>query len=134
MKKFLLLLIIVVFNGFYSFSQSAPPEGINYQAIARTASGGVLSSAPLTVQFFVRDGSATGPAVYQETHSTTTNVYGLFTLVIGQGTQVGVNTFATIPWATGSKFLEVQVDDGSGYISMGTTQMMSVPYALYAKV
>jgi hypothetical protein len=71
--------------------------------------------------------------VFQETHSETTNQFGIVNLKIGNGTQI-VGPLSSVPWATGDKFVEVEIDYpiGSGYISMGTQQMLSVPYALYA--
>ncbi|MFL5763840.1 MAG: tail fiber domain-containing protein [Bacteroidia bacterium] len=116
-----------------AFAQS-PPQGINYQAVARNTSGGAIISAPLNVRFTIHAGSASGGIDYQETHSVTTNVYGLFTAVIGGGASTGAGgAFNTINWGAGTKFLEVEVDDGSGYVSMGASQMMSVPYALYSQ-
>lgn len=134
MKKNVLLLFFISILSLNLFAQ-IPPEGINYQAIARNNSGVAISNAPLNVRFTIHDVTATGVIVYQETHaSVTTNAYGLFTIVIGAGTP-NVGTFPAINWALGNKFLQVEIDDlgGAGYISMGTTQMMSVPYALYAK-
>ncbi len=134
MKKILLLLII--FNVFcIDIFAQIPPEGINYQAIARNTAGVALANAPLNVRFSIHDVTSTGTIVYQETHtSVTTNTYGLFTLVIGAGTPT-IGTFPSINWALGNKYLKVEIDDlgGAGYVAMGTTQMMSVPYALYAK-
>ena len=131
MKK-IIFLIIIVLNCLIGYAQ-APPEGINYQAVARDNSGNALISAPLTVQFSIRDGSTVGTIVYQETQSVTTNVYGLFTAKIGMGVPV-TGTFLTINWGIGDKYLEVAVNDGSGLVSMGASQMMSVPYALYSKI
>ncbi len=116
----------------YCFAQ--PPEGINYQGIARNNFGKPLANAHIKVQFSIRNITAGGTVIYQEEHTDSTNVYGLFTLKIGTVTpQIG--TFPAIPWSTGDKFLEVKIDTvgGNNYILMGTTQMMSVPYALYAK-
>jgi len=124
-----LFAIGLVFTCLFSFSQT--PQGINYQAVARDGSGVILSNANISVRFTVHDGSATGSNVYKEHFSTTTNQFGLFSLVIGTGT-VDVGTFSAINWATGNKFLQVEFDSGSGYTDMGTTQLMSVPYALYA--
>nr|MBA3705487.1 hypothetical protein [Bacteroidota bacterium] len=132
MKKLIALSIFLILNStfliFNSFAQ-VPPEGINYQAVARNTSGNALANVPLGVHFIIRSGST---IVYEETHNLTSNAYGLFTTVIGQGSPL-LGTFPAIDWTTGSKFLEVLIDDGSGPISMGSTQMMSVPYALYAK-
>lgn len=76
-----------------------------------------------------------GTIVFQERHTSTTNMYGLFTVVIGNGFLISADSFSAINWGNGKKYLEVEVDTlgGSNYTSMGTTQMVSVPYALYAK-
>jgi hypothetical protein len=111
------------------FSQS-PPQAINYQAVARDA-GGNLITTPLTVRISIRSGSASGPVVYQETHNATPNTYGLFNLSIGQGTP-GTGSFGAIDWSAGTYFAQVELNTGSGFQNMGTQQMLSVPYALYA--
>ncbi len=117
-----------------SFAQ-APPEGINYQAVARNNAGQALAGRHIMVRFSIRDSLINGPVIFQEQHTDTTNKYGLFTLKIGMGSsQTGI-PFLAIPWGAGNKYLEVAIDTGNGstYIIIGTTQMMSVPYALYAK-
>ena len=125
---FVLLLTCV-----FSYAQ-APPEGINYQAIARDTTGKAISnSVNLKVKFTIWDTLTGGSSFFTETHTpVNTNRYGLFTLVIGS---VNTLNFTTIPWASGNKFLEVEIDTvgGSTFTSMGRTQMVSVPYALYAK-
>lgn len=108
----------------------APPQAINYQAVARDA-GGNLITGPVGVRISIRSGSATGPVVYQESHNAVANNYGLFNLSIGQGTPLS-GTFAAIDWSAGPYFAQVEVNPGSGFIQMGTQQMLSVPYALYA--
>ncbi|MCX7769189.1 MAG: hypothetical protein N2110_09255 [Flavobacteriales bacterium] len=126
-----------LFSSFVSFwlvvfvlEAQAPPQAINYQAVARDV-GGNLITGPVGVRISIRSGSATGPVVYQETHSVVANNYGLFNLSIGQGTPL-IGTFSAIDWSTGPYFAQVEVNPGSGYIQMGTQQMLSVPYALYA--
>ncbi|MES2590357.1 MAG: H-type lectin domain-containing protein [Bacteroidota bacterium] len=115
-----------------SFSQLAPPQGINYQAIARDTTGKAISSQNLDVKFSIW-ATPTGGTVplFTETHpSVPTNKYGLFTLVIGS--QIP-NNFASIPWAIGDKYLEVEIAAAGGsFYSIGRNQMMSVPYALYS--
>ena len=108
------------------------PQGINYQAVARTSSA-VYANQHIGVSFSLHQGSALGSLVYQETDTTTTNQFGLFSLVIGHGTAT-IGTFASINWPTGSKYLEVSIDPNGGhnYTSMGTTELVSVPFALYA--
>jgi len=132
-----LFLLIGIFSlslvSILSFAQ-APPEGINYQAMARDTTGKAISnSINLRVKFSIWDSISGGNNLFSETHNPVhTNRYGLFTLVIGSINTIG---FTAISWATGKKYLEVEIDTvgGSNYISMGRTQMMSVPYALYAK-
>jgi len=114
-------------------AQAQSPNAIPYQAVARNSSGNLLQNQAVSVRFSIREGSESGTVVYQETHSASTNNLGLFTLNIGQGTPLS-GTFASINWGGGSKFAQVELDPagGSAYVDMGTTQMLSVPYALYA--
>ena len=110
------------------------PQALNYQAIARNSMGQIIPSQPIGVRFTVLD--LTGVNIlYQETHNSTTNNFGLFTLAIGKGTAVS-GTFAGINWgATGDKFLRVEIapQGGTNYTIQGITQLLSVPYALYAE-
>ncbi len=107
------------------------PQGIPYQAVARDAQGNPMANQSLTVQFSLHEASADGSVVFQETQSTTTNGQGLFSLTFGAGVP-SVGTFTNINWGSGYKFLQVQADFGNGYVDLGTQQLMSVPYALYA--
>jgi hypothetical protein len=109
------------------------PNAIPYQAVARNSSGAILASTNISVRFTVRDSTATGVIKYRETHAVTTSVQGMFSLSIGQGTPV-TGTFNGINWGVNSKFMQLEIDPtgGSSYIDMGTQQMLSVPYALYA--
>ncbi len=110
------------------------PIGINYQAVARDNLGNELKNRNLNVRISIIAGDPTGIVEYAETHSVNTDPFGLFNLVIGQGSfYEGEKTdFNTINWASSSHFLKVEVDFGQGYISMGTMQFLAVPYALYA--
>ncbi|MEO6883546.1 MAG: hypothetical protein ABI199_05935 [Bacteroidia bacterium] len=133
MKKTLLIVSILFLSAFFVSAQV--PQGITYQAIARNSVGVELASTAIQVKFTIHTGTAAGPIEWEDTQSTTTNQFGLFTLVIGSGTSTTVGsatTFSAINWGSGNHFLEVSVNIGSGYVSMGTTQFMSVPYALYA--
>ncbi len=106
------------------------PQGLNYQAIARNASGDVLQNTAIGVRFTITD--ATSAPVYQETHALNTNQFGLFTAVIGSGTVVS-GVFSNIGWETGPHYLRVEFDpDGNAYQLMGLSQFQSVPYALTA--
>ncbi len=109
------------------------PQGISYQAVARDSSGYILKNTPLKVRFSIRDSIANGNIIYQETHFDTTDAIGLFDLVLGEGSPV-INIFSNIKWGINKKFMQIEIDANSGiYISMGTQQMISVPYALYAE-
>ncbi len=115
-----------------SFLLSQSPQSIPYQAVVRNADGSVLSNASLTMIFKIHTASATGEVVYQESHSTASNAQGLVVLNVGQG-QPSVGTFNNIDWGNGAKFLHVLMNAGNGELDLGTQQMMSVPYALYAE-
>lgn len=129
MKK--IITSLALFFTLLTFAQV--PQGISYQAIALNGAGNPVVSSNVGIRISVLDNSATGTVLYTETHTKTTNAQGLFNLVIGQGTPT-TGTFSTINWATNSKFLKVEMDaaGGSNYALVGTTQLLSVPYALMA--
>ncbi len=109
------------------------PQQLTYQAVARNSTGNAIINTAVSVRISIKDVTATGTTLYSETHSVTTNQFGLFTLPVGGGTIVS-GTFASINWATNAKFMKVEMDPagGSTYIDMGTSQLLSVPYALVA--
>lgn len=129
MKK--LLLLSALFITSLIFAQI--PQGISYQAIALNGSGNAIANSNVGLRLSVLNTSATGTVLYTETHTKMTNAQGLFNLVIGQGTPT-TGTFAGITWASGSKFLKVEMDaaGGTNYTLVGTTQLLSVPYAMAA--
>lgn len=133
MTKKILSLIIFIITIITSFAQQVP-QALNYQAVARTATGLIIPTQNVNVRFTILDGSINGTLIYQETHATTTNNFGLFTLSIGTGTVMS-GTFNTINWGSGNKFLQVEIsaDGTNNYQVQGTTQLLSVPYALYAQ-
>jgi hypothetical protein len=132
MKRHILLVLILL-----SITDllAQVPQALNYQAVARTANGVIIPSQNISVRFSILDGSIAGTTLYSETHQTTTNSYGLFTLAIGKGTPV-TSTFSAINWASGTdKFLKVEIAPSGGinYQIQGTTQLLSVPFALYSE-
>jgi hypothetical protein len=131
MKKFIAILSIFLANFSLLFSQSTSPPGIPYQAIARNANGTPYVNANLTVRFSLHEQTATGTVSYAETKSLQTNDLGLFSTIFGSGTPIA-GTFAGINWAQTTKFLQVEINLGSAWVDMGTQQLMSVPYAMYA--
>ena len=110
------------------------PESMNYQAVVRDGTGSIIANQAVGLEISIRQTSASGTVVYQETFSPTSNTNGLVNLAIGTGTVVS-GTFATIDWANGPYFVEVGLDPAGGttYSVTGTSQLLSVPYALYAK-
>ena len=131
LKKAMLFSFCLLTSAF--LLQAQAPQGIPYQAIARNASGVAIANTAVKVRFSIRDSIATGPVRYQETHSPTTSALGLFSVNVGMGTVVS-GTFSGINWGKNAKFLQVELDPagGTAYTDLGTTQMMSVPYALFA--
>ncbi len=124
MKKLLSLVLLLVAG--VAFAQA--PQMVKYQGVARDAAGAVIANGTITVQFDVHTGSAAGPIAYTETHvGVTTNQFGLFSISMGSVSPFPANLFGA-----GSEFLEVSVDFGTGLTSMGTSQFLSVPYALFA--
>lgn len=109
------------------------PQSFMYQAVARNAVGGLLANQAVSFQLTVYEGTPGGTVVYQEVHSATTNLYGLVNLEVGSGL-VAAGDITTINWGGGSYFLETALDPAGGFafVVMGTTQLLSVPYALHA--
>ena len=133
MKKLITLLLLLPF---LMFAQS--PQGVGYQGVATDLNGVELINQTISIQASVLSSSATGNVEWQEQHSVTTDAFGLFTLTIGQGTSTGngaQTNFADISWGSATHFLKIEMDvnGGTNYSHMGTNQMMSVPYALYAE-
>jgi hypothetical protein len=131
MKKLVLTIAAVLALSATSFGQA--PAGFNYQAVVRDAGGLILNNQNVGMQMTILQGSPTGTTVYQETFAPASNGYGLVHLEIGAGTIVS-GDFSTIDWANGPYFIETAMDvtGGSTYVVMGTSQLMSVPYALHA--
>ena len=130
MKKHIILILIAILSSFQLDAQS--PQGFNYQATVRNNAGELLINQNANFQFTIVQGSTTGTSLYVETHTTQTDDLAQVALVIGQGSTVS-GDFSQIDWSLGSYYLAIELDTGSGYVSMGTTQFLSVPYALYAE-
>jgi len=112
------------------FAQNTP-QAVNYQAVARDIEGIPLSEIELQIEVSIIQGGINGNEVYAETHVVTTDIFGLFNLLIGEGAPI-VGDFSTIHWGINTSFLKVIIDAGQGSVELPTVQLLSVPYALHA--
>jgi hypothetical protein len=110
------------------------PEKLSYQAVVRDATGTLVTSQSVGIRVSIIQGGETGSAVYVETHTANTNANGLVSIMIGGGSIVS-GSFAAIIWSTGPYFVKTETDPagGANYTITGTSQLLSVPYTLYAK-
>jgi len=135
MKKVSIICLAILLSALQLAAQV--PQGINYQTVVRDNSGIVINKT-VSLRFTITSGSPTGSIVYSESHSTPTNQFGLINLILGQGTPLVPflpGSFSNITWGSAAHYLSVEIDPTGGQIfePMGTQQLMSVPYALYAK-
>lgn len=135
MKIFNLLTLFAALLMLPSVSFAQVPGVMNYQAVARDGMGVILANTGLVVKIKIVSGNITGPNEFEETHLVSTNNLGMFTLAIGSGNYVGGNhtSLSNINWAGNTHYMNVQVNLGTGYVDLGTHQLLSVPYAMYAQ-
>lgn len=120
---------------FIAFSVRAQaPDLMSYQAVIRNTSNNLVVNKTVGVKISILKGGVNGAPVYVETHTVQTNVNGMISLYIGNG-QVSQGVFSAIDWSSGLFFIKTETDPngGSNYVISGTSQLLSVPYALYAK-
>ncbi|MGB0367792.1 MAG: tail fiber domain-containing protein [Flavobacteriales bacterium] len=132
--KFYLPLLLALCIALPTLVLAQAPSQFNYQGVARDNDGNVLENQSIGLQIDLHKTTATGTIVFTETHATSTNSFGLFNIAIGNGSaQVG--TLSGIDWSAGPYFSEISLDitGGTNYQSMGTSQLLAVPYALYAE-
>jgi len=137
MKKIYTIIAAVLLTAIGLFPQQLKgqsPEKMSYQAIIRDASQNLIKNQAVGMQLSILQGSATGNIVYVETQAPTTNANGLISIEIGNGTLVSGN-FNGIDWANGPYFIKTETDPngGNAYSITGTSELLSVPYALFAK-
>jgi uncharacterized protein (TIGR02145 family) len=129
----LLILLLIVTSANLLINSSAlaqSPQKMSYQCVVRNISGALVTNQVVGIKISILQGSASGTAVYTETLAPTTNANGLVSIEIGGG-----NGFELINWSAGPYFLKTETDPagGTNYTITGTSQLLSVPYALYAK-
>lgn len=123
-------ILIVLFS---YIANTQPPQAVKFQAIVRDGSGELVKNQRVSFETSIVKGSADGSIIYTETHIDTSDNYGLTNLMIGAGTPV-TGTFSSIAWGMDDYFIRTSVDitGGVSYTVMGSTQILAVPYALYA--
>jgi hypothetical protein len=132
MKKIILLFTAAIFIAFQQVINAQAPNNFDFQSLVRDASGKFLKSQSVGLRISILHGSVSGTAVYTETHTVSTNTNGLLTLTVGKGTTS--DNFSSINWSAGPYFIKTEMDlsGGTDYSLSSITQMISVPYALYA--
>jgi hypothetical protein len=130
MKKILGIIIAII--GCYTLVAQTP-QAFKYQAIVRDNSGQLIQQQRVHFQISILEGTTSGKSLYIETHIDTTNSYGLVVLEIGHG--FTSDDFSSIDWSANSYFVQIEIDEtgGTNFKNMGISQLLSVPYALYAE-
>ncbi len=132
MKNSILYPILAIFLMSFGVNAQAPQK-FSYQAVIRNGSNALIANASVGVKISLLQSSPAGGVVYAERHTPTTNANGLATFEIGAGSRIS-GTMAGIDWGNGSYYIKTEVDPtgGTTYSVTGTSQLLSVPYSLYA--
>ena len=131
--RHLIILSILLFGCITINCAQIPPQAFNYSAVARNAAGQPIATSTIGIQISILKTSTSGTIVYSENHFVNTDAYGLFNLVVGGGA-VQSGSMSAIDWSSDNYYLKVGMDanGGTNFLTMGTTQLLSVPYALHA--
>ncbi len=136
-----ILILLLLFSTTFTFAQKDVPLGFNYQAVARNDQGMPLANKEVVIEISLHKGFKQGQTVWQEVHHVTTDDFGIFSLVIGEGIRTNQSTavqFSDIDWSVDDFFIRVRVDFGdeefiNGLVEMGEpAKLLSVPYSLIA--
>lgn len=130
MKNLCLLLFTLLFS---ALTAQNVPQSVNYQSVIRSSNGGVIPNQPIEIKLSILQGSTLGTYIYQEVHSTTTNNIGLVNVKLGEGLS-SLSSFDLIDWSQEPFFLKVEIDTSmsGSFISLGESEISSVPFSLYA--
>jgi hypothetical protein len=128
------LITIVLFFLMFNMTFAQAPQKMSYQSIIRDSAGILVTNTTVGMKISILQGSSTGNAVFVETHTPATNINGLATFEIGNGNPVS-GSFSGINWSSGPYYIKSQTDltGGTNYTITGTSELLSVPYALYAE-
>jgi uncharacterized protein (TIGR02145 family) len=132
MNKIILLIQSIVFCQI--LNAQVPPNGFNYSGVARNSLGDPIANQTIGIQASLIQNNTFGPVVYTENHFINTDAFGIFNLIIGGGA-IQFGDMSAINWSSDNFFLRIGMDanGGNNFLTMGTTQLLSVPYALHAK-
>jgi len=130
-KKSIIVLGIILLAGTI---QAQAPQSFKYQAIARDTQGNIIAEQEIGLRISILVETTGGGLVYAETHNVYSNQFGLINLLIGKG-NVEYGVMSDISWGTNEHFVKIEMDvnGGEDYVTMGVSQLLSVPYALYAE-
>lgn len=131
---FLVFLLSTIITPHLSVDAQAPPTAIKYQMVVRSPQGAVIQNQKINVKISLLKDSINGTIAYAETHLDSTTRFGIVNLEIGRGTPLN-GTFAELKWNKHHYFIElaIDLDAGSSFVVFGTSELLSVPYAMYAQ-
>jgi len=131
-KQLAFISVLLLLSCAYTFGQA--PLAFKYQTKAKDASGNNIVNKSVSFRMSIVQSTMSGPVVYKETDTATTNPFGLATLDIGTGTVIS-GSMSAINWSNGPYFIKIEFDPngGSNFTLMGISQMLSVPYAMYSQ-
>jgi hypothetical protein len=133
MKRIFAFCLIILLTTYPGFSQS--PQAFKYQTVVRNSSGEIVANQSISIRLSIRNLTSAGTIQYREYHNAVTNAFGLVNVEIGEGIPLS-GSMTLVTWNSGNKYLQVELDINGGnnsYITMGTSQILSVPYSLYAE-
>ena len=138
--KYKLIYIVLFINSFFTVNSeflgqdTSSPQAFKYQAIVRDNAGNTMNGILVGFQVTIKNNACDGSPVYQEVFTVLTNNYGLVNLSIGRGSNT-TGDFSSINWGQNAHFIDISIDidGGTNYSPMSCTEMLSVPYALYAE-
>lgn len=132
-KQVVFFVLLLIMIPIFSFSQA--PSNFKYQAVIRDNAGAIIANEQVVLRFSIIEGNALGATIYREEHQETTSQFGLVNLSIGTGLVLAGDYYA-IDWGGDNHFFKLELSrpsQGAGFVDMGTVELMSVPYAIYAR-
>ncbi len=131
-NSIIFLLVSLTILPILATAQVSPPQSVNYQGVARDAGGTILGNQQIILRISIIPGNTGNNPIYQEQDTASTNQFGLFSLHIGEGYPT-IGVFSGIDWAAEIHFIQTEIWTGVEFDMLGASQILSVPYALYAK-